>query len=289
MGKGVKRVIPLTLGWEYLPKSWSLYGWDPQERLTEPVPGVLVEIDGGYILLDTGFNPALIRDPALNKRFHGETQGARAILPEGEGDPLLDALARAKIELSEIVAVGLSHLHNDHAGGLRHFAGGVPVFIQRRELAYGLRCDSEPEHNGIFRVDFDDPTLNFVELQGDTDDEPYEIAPGVSALPTFGHTPGHQSFIVRYDKSKGGGGFVFAFDAGDLRENFTEEWPVGGVIDVDPALTVLHIKRLKSLASESGMILVPGHDPHVWPKLSENLLNSGGVIQPELTTENLFS
>lgn len=64
---GVRRIVLLTLGWEELPK--SVYGASPEERLREPVPGVLLECDGGWLLLDTGFNTALIRDLALRRRY----------------------------------------------------------------------------------------------------------------------------------------------------------------------------------------------------------------------------
>lgn len=52
------------------------------------------------------------------------------------------------------------------------------------------------------------PFLGDVLADGDA-----EIAPGVSAVLTAGHTPGHQSFVVSLDESAGGAGFVFAFDA----------------------------------------------------------------------------
>src|SRR4051812_49695211 len=68
MGK-VHRIVLLTLGWEELPKAVSVYGTPPEERLREPVPGVLLQTDGGWVLLDTGFNTALVRDPALYRRF----------------------------------------------------------------------------------------------------------------------------------------------------------------------------------------------------------------------------
>ena len=61
-----------------------------------------------------------------------------------------------------------------------------------------------------------------------------EIAPGVTAIPTYGHTPGHQSFLVDLDESVGGGGFVFAFDAADLTENIEHELAIGGYVDIDP-------------------------------------------------------
>ena len=139
---GVRRVVLLTLGWEDLPKSVSVHGAPDSERLVEPVPGVLLQCDGGWLLLDTGFNPALIRDPALRRRFHGDP-AFRPVLP-GPGDPLEEALAEAGIAMEDIVAVAVSHLHNDHAGGLRHFAGRVPVHAQRSEVDYGLSGSAGP-------------------------------------------------------------------------------------------------------------------------------------------------
>jgi N-acyl homoserine lactone hydrolase len=268
---GVRRVVLLTLGWVDLPKSWSVFGAPVDERLREPVPGVLVEVDGGWVLLDTGYNPALIRDRELRRRFHDRFGEIVPVLPPGE-DPLLDALDAAGLEIDRIDAVGVSHLHNDHAGGIRHFAGRIPVHIQRDELSFGLT--PEAESHGIFRIDFDDPLIDWRLADGDTD-----VAPGITAVKTAGHTPGHQSFIVRYDPSFGGGGFIFAFDAADLAENIKHELPIGGVVDCDPVDTVHHIRRLKAIAAAEQLRLVPGHDPDVWPRLAHDLSAAGGMPQ----------
>ncbi|HWF22215.1 MAG TPA: N-acyl homoserine lactonase family protein [Acidimicrobiales bacterium] len=263
-GSGVRRVVLLTLGWEDLPKSVSVHGAPPEERLREPVPGILLQCDGGWLLLDTGFNPALIRDRALRRRFHGDP-GFQPILP-GPGEPLEEALDAAGIAMDDIVSVAVSHLHNDHAGGLRHFAGRVPVHAQQAELDFGLSNHPVPERHAIYRVDFDDPTIEWDLAQGDT-----EIAPGVTAVLTAGHTPGHQSFVVDLDESVGGGGFVFAFDAADLTENIEQELPIGGRVGVPPEATIEPIRRLKRLAAERDYQLVPGHDPVVWPALTRSL------------------
>ena len=263
----VRRVVPLTLGWEDLPKSVSVHGADPAIRLREPVPGVLVELDGGWLLLDTGLNPALIRDPLFAARFHGRSHDIRAILPEGDGDPLEQALAAQGLAVDDVFMVAVSHLHNDHAGGLRHFAGRVPVHAQRREVEYGLGHHPDPENNGIFRIDFDDPAIDWRLADGEV-----EIAPGVTAVPTFGHTPGHQSFAVELSPAAGGGGYVFAFDAADLQENIDDEVSVGGFIGVEPADCVEQIRKLKSLASARHLRLLPGHDPVVWPAFTHDIL-----------------
>ena len=270
---GVRRIVLLTLGWEDLPKSVSIHGAPPEERLREPVPGVLLQCDGGWLLLDTGFNPALITDPALRRRFHGDP-AFRPILP-GPGEPLEEALARAGILMEEIVEVAVSHLHNDHAGGLRHFAGRTPVHAQRAELDYGLSAHPEPERHAIFRVDFDDPAIDWRLADGDA-----PIAPGVSAVLTAGHTPGHQSFVVDLDPSVGGGGLVFAFDAADLTDNIDHELAIGGRVNVSPEATIEPIRRLKAIAAEKGYQLVPGHDPVVWPRLTDELARRFAVPPP---------
>ena len=258
---GVRRIVLLTLGWEDLPRSVSVHGAPASERLREPVPGVLLECDGGWLLLDTGFNTALIRDPYLRRRYYPDP-AYRPVLP-GPGEPLEETLAAAGVDLAAVHAVAVSHLHSDHAGGLKLFSGRVPVHVQDAELAYGLSGGPGPEAHSIYRADFDDPRIDWRRASGDV-----EIAPGVTAVLTAGHTPGHQSFVVDLD---GGGGFVFAFDAADLTENIEEELPIGSTIGVDPRESLEPIRRLKAIAAERGYRLVPGHDPYVWPALTAEL------------------
>lgn len=267
-GGGVRRLVPLTYGWEDLPLSISIHGADAALRLREPVPGVLCEVDGGWLLLDTGFNAPMVRDPWLRHRFHDH--GVQAVLLDDPRDPLEVAFELVGVDPSEVAVVAVSHLHNDHAGGLRWFAGRVPVHCQRRELEYGLANHPAPEHHGIYRIDFDDPAIDWRLAEGEC-----EIAPGVRAIPTYGHTPGHQSFLVELADSAaetyGVGGFVLAFDAADLQRNIDEELAIGGFVDCPPEQTVEAIKRLKSIAAARGYRIIPGHDPDVWPAFTQEL------------------
>ncbi|MDT5001401.1 MAG: N-acyl homoserine lactone hydrolase, partial [Mycobacterium sp.] len=105
MGNGVRRIILLTLGWEELPKSVSVYGAPPELRMREPVPGVLLECDGGWMLLDTGFNTALIRDPALYRRYFPSVEYL-PVLP-GPGEPIAEGLASVGVDIDDIHAVAL--------------------------------------------------------------------------------------------------------------------------------------------------------------------------------------
>ena len=264
----VHRVIPLTLGWATLPKSVSVHGADPTIRLREPVPGVLVEVDAGWVLLDTGYNTALVRDRYLHRRFHGDLEVITELAPGDE--PLLAAFELVGVDPSEVVAVALSHLHYDHAGGLRLFGHDVPVYCQRRELEHGLGPHPGPERHGLYRIDYDDPDIDWRLLDGDT-----VLAPGLEAVSTYGHTPGHQSFVVRLTDDAAAvarcPGYVLAFDAADLTENIEDEAAVGSFIGCTPVETVEAIRRLKAIARQHGYRVIPGHDPHIWPAFTAEL------------------
>jgi N-acyl homoserine lactone hydrolase len=259
----VRRVIPLIVGWERLPRSFSIHADTSGDTLVEPVPVVLLETDDGWTLLDTGINTALVRDPWMYERLHARNHEIVPILPDVEGEPLEHALAAHGLALGDITRICLSHLHNDHAGGLRLFDRSVPVWVQRRELEYGLNDHPFPERHGMFRIDFDDPDIDWRLLDGDA-----ELAPGIRVVLTPGHTPGHQSFVIDLD---GGSGYVFAFDAGDLTENFEQELAVGGFVHCEAEDTIAPIRKLNEIAGTHGYRLIPGHDPVVWPALIAEL------------------
>lgn len=275
---GVNRLVPLTFGWEDLPETISISGGDPSRRYREPVPGVLVQVDGGWLLLDTGFNVPLVRDSFLRERFHGRNSDIHAELLPGDRDSLEVAFETVGISPDDVTLVALSHLHNDHSGGLRWFTDRCPVHLQRRELEYGLSAPTaagdSPENHGFFRIDYDDPQIDWILANDDVD-----IAPGVRAVLTAGHTPGHQSFVIDLEPAAadeyGAPGFVLAFDAADLQRSIDEELSPGGMVDSSPEQGVESIRRLKSIAAGSGYQLVPGHDPHAWPAFTKQLATPG--------------
>lgn len=254
MAGTVRRVVPLTFGWEHLPKTVSVWGADPALQLRCPVPGVLCEVDGGWFLLDAGFNTAFLLDPPLRERL--TTPEYQVELLSDRRDSLLVAFETVGVDPADVVGVGLSHLHIDHVGGLRWFTDHAEVHCQRRELEFGLADPAEAERSAMYRMDYDDPRTDWRLADGDV-----EVAPGITAVATYGHTAGHQSFVVDLPD---GTGFVFACDAADLQENIDHERAPGSFVN-DEAEAVEAIRRLKAIAAEKDYRLIPGHDPDVWP------------------------
>ena len=88
-------------------------------------------------------------------------------------------------DVGSIDLVVNTHLHSDHCGGNRLFAG-VPIHVQRRELEDALG----PEDYTI-REWVDAPGVEYVPVDG-----ALELLPGIRLLPAPGHTPGSQVVLV---------------------------------------------------------------------------------------------
>ncbi|MBC3982279.1 N-acyl homoserine lactonase family protein [Streptomyces sp. AC536] len=187
MGKSVA-VRRLDLGYFVRPASET---GGPRPRV-EPVLAYLVRHGDGLILFDTGIGDA---GPETEAHYRPR----RRALP--------DALAASGVALGDVSMVVNCHLHFDHCGG-NPLLGGTPILVQDVELATARRGDYTVEE----LVDF--PGATYEEVAGEV-----EIWPGVWVVPTPGHTPGHQSLVVRQDD----GTVVLAGQAYDLASHFASE------------------------------------------------------------------
>jgi glyoxylase-like metal-dependent hydrolase (beta-lactamase superfamily II) len=248
-----QRVHPLVVGYEPIPESLSVLGGDPSRFLLEPVTAAAVVFDDGWVLLDSGFNVDVVRDPQQRAR-HFNFDSYTAVVPPG--DPLADGVAAAGLDWADLAACAISHVHVDHTGGLRLLSPDVPVLMQRAEWEYGSVHATTAD--AVIVEDFTRPGLDIVLLDGDT-----SLATGLEAIDTSGHTPGHQSFVIGLASSR----VVLACDAADLRVNITDRIPCGstmrpGADDVERAR--IAIDRLHALDGEADTQVWPGHDPDWW-------------------------
>lgn len=245
------RMFMLQFGAEPSPKSISVRG--ANDRIIWcPIVGAVVETEVGWVLLESGLGRAFLEDePSRTRIYASEEQ------PYGTGeDPFLSALQSVGLHPEELALAALSHLHCDHTGGLRHLAqAGVPVAVQRDELRFARgRAGIEQAY---YEPDYESRDIAWRELDGDA-----ELAPGVWALSTPGHTPGHMSYRVDLPET---GTWLLAVDAADLGENVSDRIPPG--YTADPADAERAERSLDLLLNESerlGARLIPGHDQIFW-------------------------
>jgi N-acyl homoserine lactone hydrolase len=247
-----RRLHCFVYGYEPIPESLSVRGGDAAAFLLEPVTGVAVEYDAGWVLLDSGFNVDIVRDP-VQRAAHYNYESYTAIVPPG--DPLADQVAAAGLRWPDLAFCAISHLHCDHSGGLRLMVDGPPVVLQQREHDFAM--DEAGLEHAYFRTDYQRPGLQYRLVEGDV-----ELAPGLRALATFGHTPGHMSFVVDLPES---GTVVLAGDAADLRRNITD--PVACGTTTHPSLEDAAdgaVRLLHELDGRAGTQVWPSHDPDFW-------------------------
>jgi N-acyl homoserine lactone hydrolase len=243
-----RQLVPMVLGYEPIPEAMSVAGGDPARYLLEPVTAAAVVYDDGWVLLDSGFDVDVVRDPVRRGALFNFDSYTAVVPP---GDPLPDAVAAAELDWDDLAAVAISHVHLDHTGGLRLVGPRTPVLFQRREWQHG--CTLKTPHGAVVVEDFTRPGLDVVLLDGDS-----ELAPGLHALDTSGHTPGHQSFLVELQ----GRTVVLACDAADLRSNVVGALACGSTMRAEDALLAERAaRRLRDLDQLPDVEVWPGHDP----------------------------
>ena len=104
-------------------------------------------------------------------------------------------------------------------------------------------------------LDFDHP-LRYRAVTGDHD----VFGDGrVVLFPTYGHTPGHQSLLVRPDRDTR---LVFTADACYTRENMDRD--VLPKILWNPSIMRDSLAALRKLRDSAGATIFYGHDPEQW-------------------------
>jgi N-acyl homoserine lactone hydrolase len=149
----------------------------------------LIRHPEGDLLFDTGVHPGLKVDP------EGRAGLAAAALQITlrDGDDVVSQLDRLGLAPSTVTHVAHSHLHYDHCGGIE-FLPDAQFYIQKAELQFA-HWPPVYQRGMYFPADFNHPVA-WKELDGEYD----LFNDGRLVLfPTPGHTPGHQSLLVKLD------------------------------------------------------------------------------------------
>ncbi|MEO7230885.1 MAG: MBL fold metallo-hydrolase [Candidatus Limnocylindrales bacterium] len=172
------------------PVPWVLWGdlvtdeVDERRRLLQALNCLLIETRSGRVLVETG----------IGERLDDKTRAMRGY----EGPWIAAALERAGFLPESISVVAMSHLHFDHAGGLLR-ADGERTFPYAKIVAQRAEWEVALSDNPRVIASYVQPELKLVKDWGAQDwaDGEREILPGVTVVPTGGHSAGHQAVVVR--------------------------------------------------------------------------------------------
>ncbi|MCK1285485.1 MBL fold metallo-hydrolase [Bradyrhizobium sp. 44] len=218
----------------------------PQDAFDWALNAVMVRSGGKTILIDAGLGS----DPNLNLPRAGQ---------------LIRRLAAAGIDLSAVTDLVLTHLHMDHIGGLlvdgvkQQLRKDLRIHVAAAEVKFWEAPDfSRTAMPEGFPDALRSTAKRFLKEYGSQlrlfDDE-QEIAPGVVARRTGGHTPGHS--VVRM--AAGDDALTFAGDAVFAVGFEQPDWHNGFEHDPEEAARV-RVRLLRQLA-ETGEMLVATHLP----------------------------
>jgi len=217
---------------------------DEDHRLLQALNCLLVETPAGRVLVETG----------IGERIGEKARRMRRYL----GDPIVPALRAAGFDPGTVDVVALSHLHFDHAGGLL-LADGAKAFPRATIVAQRAEWEIALGTNSRLVASYDQPELRLVHdwgAAGWTDGE-RELLPGVSVLPTGGHSAGHQAILVR---GGGGSGKTLAFfgDLGMRPWSANPRWVT--TFDDFPLDSVVAKHELFARAAEEDWTVVLSHE-----------------------------
>jgi glyoxylase-like metal-dependent hydrolase (beta-lactamase superfamily II) len=156
-------------------------------------------------LLAAAFRP--LRPRITVNAFAVHSAGRVALIDAGSGATqgpnlgrLHDNLAAAEIAVTDIDAVLLTHMHSDHSFGLTNATGdsnfkNATLRLHQQELAYWLD-DAYATASG--RAWYFEKVRAQVRAYRDRLETfaRGEVFPGITAMPTPGHTPGHTAYLI---------------------------------------------------------------------------------------------
>ncbi len=171
-------------------------------------------------------------------------------------DPI-DALALVGVDAAAVRDVILTHMHYDHVGNFHKFPQ-ARFHLQEPEIHYAvgrsmkhrqLAKSFEPDDVcGVVRLNFDGRVVYY--------NGPAEVLPGISVLPTGGHSAGLQ--FVKVNTARGI--VVLASDVTHYYEHMETDRPYTTVLHVGDMLEAFDTLRAHAPSPQH---IVPGHDPDV--------------------------
>ncbi|MEW6449582.1 MAG: MBL fold metallo-hydrolase [Pseudomonadota bacterium] len=215
----------------------------PKGTVFAPFNPMVVNTGSKLVLIDTGYGGGL-----------GPTVG---LLPQN--------LAAAGIDPKAVDIVLISHLHGDHINGIKNPDGSLAfpnaeIKVPSVDWAFWMNDENmakAPE--GFQKASFGFNRKIFGDLKDRVTryDWGKEVAPGITAMETAGHTPGHTSFMIASGNSK----LFFQGDVTNVPDLFLRnpDWQV--MFDSEPDKAVVTRRRVYDMASTDKLLVSGYHFP----------------------------
>ena len=195
----------------------------------------LIHDTQGWLLWDTGIADAVAAMP--DGQPPADPKGVHWRRPK----TLASQLDQLGVKPADIKFVAISHTHGDHIGNVELFPQAM-LLVQKVEYDW-------PSPSGTRRFKAEHPVTK---IQGDYD----VFGDGsVTIISTPGHTPGHQSLLVKLPKT---GALMLSGDAVHFKSN----WDNRGVPEnnTDKEQTVASMQRIADLMAKEKAQLWINHD-----------------------------
>jgi glyoxylase-like metal-dependent hydrolase (beta-lactamase superfamily II) len=209
---GAVRVFPIHTGdtiVTYGQFYGGLDGWEglngyvralvDKAQIAVPVHAYLIDHPRhGLMLVDTGVNWEQAHD---HDGYYNHNRMVSRLLTERDeyrmspGQDLRVRLARLGYDAKEITTVFLTHVHDDHAGGLRYLPQAT-VVLDRRDWEHGVLY---PHSFDLVKNNLSFPAFDSGAFGPFPDSQDHFGDGSLVLLPTPGHSPGHMCVLLRMD------------------------------------------------------------------------------------------
>lgn len=226
-----------------------------------------VDLDRARTILSDAFRPA--RRTSVNT-FLIHSKGRTAMIDTGSGNYLLPTagfvqrnLAAAGFDPKSIDTVLLTHMHPDHSAGLTDMSNGQLLYPNAELLMHENELPHWFDDSAMSKADERSKKLFF--QAGREQVAPYksrtrlfkqgEVFPGVTAVPSHGHTPGHTAYLV----ASGNHQLMIWGDTVHVPEVQTAIPEAGMGFDTDLAQAAASRKRMFDRVATDGVLVAGMH------------------------------
>jgi glyoxylase-like metal-dependent hydrolase (beta-lactamase superfamily II) len=213
----------------------------PEGKVNVPFNPIVINTGSKLVLIDAGYGPNI-----------GPSVG---LLPKH--------LAAAGIDPKAIDIVVLSHLHPDHINGIKTKEDtlafpNAEIKVPTQDWAFWMSDENAAKADNPMMKNYFTAIRKVLGDMGDKVtkyDWGKEVASGITAIDTSGHTPGHTSFAVASGNSK----MLVQSDVTNVPEFFLRnpDWHVA--YDVDPVKAVQTRRRFYDMAVAENMLIAGYH------------------------------